>query len=236
MGIRVHKVIGYGLKSTTPDMFYDQGALMVDTYGNQISKNWINVEDIYTKEGFITYLKNHIEYPWLHIRMLEKKRWNINDCIKTNYESENSPIIIIPPGFENWHRYDNSIDFVEETFCHDQKDRLVELQQGIYPFSSMHQNQHGGQLDIKLSCAWWRMQNLILDQDKYQIRQELIQDHIKVHHTLSVSLGFKDYFDAKDNIAPWVPDILRAFCEFTNLFVDSDMINQLRPMMWVYWA
>lgn len=236
MGIRVHKVIGYGLKETTPDMFYDQGAFMMEYSRNQLDTHNESAENIYTKEGFITYLRNHIKVPFLHIRRLETVRWNFYDFFKYDHENDNSPLVIIPPGNKDWHRYNNSIDHVEETYCYDQKNRLIELQQGIYPYSSLHQNQFGKQLDPRVSCAWWREQNNILDQDKYPMKQEHIQHIISIQHGLSKLLGFKDYFDAKDNIAPWVPDIVRAFCNYTNLFVDTDTITKLRPMMWVYWA
>jgi len=211
MGIRVHKVIGYGLKTTTPDMFFDHGVVMSDYNNTERYENFIK------------------DWPGLSISMFKNKNWNLDRHII--YDHENSPILIIPPGYPDWYRYDDSIDFAEETRVYNQQDRIVEFQQGIWPHL-LHQNSKGDKLNPSISHAWWREFNAIKDG---VVLQEHIQEVNKYIESFSKKLGFTSFHDARDNIAPYVPDVVRAFCEFTNIFIDPDTILKLRPMLMVYW-
>lgn len=242
MGIRVHKVIGYGLCDVEldrgkiiDDRFYEQSAFMMEEERNQIDgEHYESPEDVYTKEGFVKYLQSHLDRPYIDVHMINRlKKWDFYRCFIREWEGPlNNVFIVIPPGHSDWYRFDNIIDYIEEGMGRN-GDHLEKLQQGIWPYSSVHQNEKGERLNPMDSCRWWRYYNDILDGN---VDQERVQGMNIVMHCASLLMGFNDFHDARDNIAPYVPDMLKAFCHYTNIFNDPDTVNQLRPMMFTYWS
>lgn len=232
MGTRIHKVIGYGLEKITgydDPIFNPLGA-----FGSirELDDFYMESEEIYTLEGFKAFSKNY--YPSTNYITcgLKDKDWNFWGLFHYDLEfSEITPFVIVSPGYKDWFRFDNIIDYVEENRGID-GNRLEKLQQGIWPFDYMHQNEKGERLNSDYSCAWWRSYNNVLDG---YILQERIQWEISYQDRLSKKLGFSSFHDAKDKITPYVPDIIRAFCDYTNLFNEKETVNLLRPMIYVYW-
>jgi hypothetical protein len=228
MGIRIHKCIGYGLADVKikdyeidDDRFYELGAGM-----NIGDNSWC-------KTDFIKYLKYNSSCQ-LNIHLLSQlKHWELYDSLI--YEPEygiDNIFLIIPPGYTDWDRYDDIIDYVE---CENGRvnNYYKILNQGIFPYSGFHQNQYGKRLNSNYSCEWWRYYNLVLDED---IKQEDISGINLILDQLSKKMGFQNFHDCKDNIRPLVPDIIRLFCEWSNIFIDPMTINQLQPMTYTYWS
>jgi len=228
MGIRIHKCIGYGLidvktknNEIVDDRFYEFGA-------------GINIDDnSWCKTDFIKYLKYNSSCQ-LNIHLLSQlKHLELSDSLI--YEPEygiDNIFLIIPPGYNDWQRYDNIIDYVEFENVRINNSYKI-LNQGIFPYNGFHQNQYGEKLNSNCSCEWWRYYNSILDGD---IKQENISGINLILDQLSKKMGFQNFHDCKNNIRPLVPDIIKLFCEWCNIFVDPMTINQLRPIMYTYWS
>lgn len=247
MGIRIHKALGYGLSDVkvekyriTDDRFFDQSAFMIEIGYNQIDGGYYeSAESIYSLDGYIKYVKSRskIDYRWIiPMKSIGDYRWSLSRNFIHESESElNNVFIVVPPFEKQWYRFDDIIDYVEEDRG-TLGDKLKILQQGIWPFSSMHQDKRdleGKALDMRSSCFWWRMFNSILDGD---VQQEEALTISTLLEYLSKEMGFKSFHDAKDNMIPWIPDRIRYFCEYTNLFNSNETINELRPMLFTYWS
>lgn len=233
MGVRINKILGYGLADVesegyeiADDRFYEYGAAQD-----------AQAREVWTADAFTTYLNNHIEPPILHTRGYDEY-WDITDAIV--YDGEyglDNVWMIIPPGQSDWFRRDDIIDYVEEGHLGAEsgrvEDRFEILQQGIWPYNGLHQNQYGERLNSTYSCAWWRYCNAVKEG---VYAQEDIQDIVIVMDRIAKEMGFKSLHDAKETMVPLIPDIIRAVCEFGNIFTDPATINQLRPMFYVYWS
>lgn len=244
MGIRIHKAIGYGLSDVKVDdefglcdeRFYKRSAFMYARNAHYTNAER-SAEDVYTLQGFIDFCQTHLHKTCALLETHALKRldtWDIDSCFIHETESDlNNVFIVIPPTQSDWYRYNDIIDYIELTNSTTYTDSFKHVQQGIYPYSGVHQNAKGERLKPIKSCSWWRWYNSCLDGD-------IPQEHIQLYNILmdesSRSLGFKDFHDARDNIAPYVPDIVRAFCTYTKLFVDPNMVLRLRPMLYTWWC
>lgn len=140
-----------------------------------------------------------------------------------------SVLCLRPVMMPEWSRYDNTLDWLEETNEHDQKDRVRVLDSGIFPYDG-HMDMRTGER-IKGDVYWWRNTVWNLNDKEF----EPFRNDEKLLDTLADVFGMT-HKEALKNVAPLVPEEIRLLAEFGKLFTSDDVWKQLRPMIYTWWA
>jgi hypothetical protein len=232
MGIRVNKVLGYGIT----DIKLDKNENIIDERTNQ--DILYGIDNYFYIEDFIDYVKeqdnNKISKTLLisNINSLkgnEKIEDNLFNLITYDYEyGSDKTLLITPISCLHWSRRDDTIDYHEETVLYNQRTSIVELKNGIFPWTGSYISRKTGERFTntgnvpKYSIAH---QFMITEPEKDELRLEYAK-----------SLNYKSIDEAEDDIGIFIPDEVRLFCEFTKLFTDNKYINYLKPLLYVYWS
>jgi len=220
VGIRVHKVLGYGIKDLTG---------INDPRINQTA-----LEDIYnrTKEDFIKFLKKQkksgvlgksTKSKWnpnifeidITISFLEKSDWEPCDSVAYDSEGKLSTIVFIPPScYEEWFRYDDMIDYVENMLVLKKPRTSAKIiNKPLYPYLSWMDKNTGLPLNTEEKDAAFIVARF---SDK--------------------NMAFEDklWSEVADKMVPMVPLCVRQYLEFAGIF-SLDHIKDLRPILYTYW-
>jgi hypothetical protein len=67
----------------------------------------------------------------------KKKSENLGRCVlhDMEYGVKNATLFVDPHYFKEWFRYDNTLDWVEETQFHGQRNRFRKVTRGLYPYA-----------------------------------------------------------------------------------------------------
>lgn len=238
MGIRVHKVIGYGLT----DLKCKRNARIKDPRIDPTGYLGVDCEvqeEQFTRKGYIEFLKGlrdsapkgerfpiELELGWWngdHFPRL--KTWEPYESVKHDPEYGLPRVLLVcPPEMtENWQHYDKPIDYYEETLNHKQLNRFQLLPGGAYPYE-------GPFCDIRDGRAL---------KDGIELRRVMTGMYKfkpPVKDEFAKKFGFKDFKEAKKYITPTVPDSVRFLCRYLRLFKDDSTIHTLKPMIYVYWS
>lgn len=235
MGIRVHKLMGYGLTDVKSDKY-------------NIADPRINPEGIfceqereYKVEDFMKFLrqgrrknKEHgfeASFEFAHLRDLKKMRVRLDPRRSFVYDGEyglNNVLVVVPLSHQNeWFRYNDAIDYAEESNRgRVEKDyqcinHVRPIPEGFHPWN----HQYWDQRTFK-RVPWEIMEHKY--SEKFFDEEEL--NIVARHH------GSDTWKELKENIAPIVPECVRLLCEWGNAFTDPSVWTQLRPMIYVYWS
>ena len=259
MGIRIHKDLGYGVDNIQHgkkgwDMqdpridakkFHDLHSKAYEMGGPEILK-WLKNE----KEALIKFHKKHHpakveekpEFYDMDFKFLvhgledhakEKKISDLGSSIVWDGEyGLPNVLLFVPPTCPDWHRYDDMIDYHEETDKNEQANwcRILERSSGIFPWSGrmirfrdpkpgvVPPSKKDDLLTMDASAysqlvGWW---------DKKQ--KPLVQGEALRHF-------LEDY-------RPVLPiDVTAVLWFMRDAFKDVDsFVNELRPMIYVYWG
>lgn len=242
MGIRVTKVMGYGLtdvktrkykiadgriNTKSPLLDWDSDVKPSD-YIDWLEKQNPNEEDF-----------GHFNIDRWYIKETREEGYNWHDKTGvfepaglvhhgTEYMEKN--VLLIRPLFcKDWRRYDDPIDYVEETFRADgegQANWYREIPGGIFPYSGIFMNAKTGDtlksgIDLWRYLTWDSFKKLLTEEQLDKVCQEF---------------GFTDAADARLNCVPAVPECVKDLAEWGKLFKDPDTWKQLRPMIYTYWS
>lgn len=242
MGIRIHKFIGYGLNDLK---FDDQERLIDDRINNDAlgSTTYLDGSDKEYWE-WLEAVNNDREEPWeknfldAHYlkEKIEKKSktdW-IFDCIAHNPEyGRASTIVIRPFSCKDWSRYDDVIDYMEETYLYEPSKkysympRVDVFKHGIYPFNALYMDVRTGErLDSNI-MPWIRARSANEDEAPYD--SSTLDELAKI-------VGFDNHQEADENVAPVVPLEIQDIANYLKLFTDDKVLTQLRPMLYTYWG
>lgn len=141
---------------------------------------------------------------------------------------EKNVLLIRPLFFEDWRRYDDPLDYIEETFKSDdgQINWYREIPGGIFPYSGSFMNAKTGDylkngIDLWRYLTWDSFKNILTEDQFDKVSQEF---------------GFNDTADARINLKPIVPECVKDLCEWGKLFKDPGAWKQLRPLIYTYWS
>jgi hypothetical protein len=238
VGIRVHKVLGYGLtdvktrkwkiadgriNSKSPLFDYDTEA----TFDNYI--DWL--KEKYSTDESRTASFN-MDMWYVREREEEGFDWykktgafTFCDLIHRGENTMKNVLLIRPLAASDWSRYDDPIDWIEETYDREdgQSNWYKTLSDGIFPYSGTYMNAHTGEgvkdgMELH-RCFTWEGWDKLYNVD-----------------ALVKACGFADVDDARQNLVPKVPASIRDLCEWGKLFTRDDVWRQLRPMLYTYWS
>lgn len=223
MGIRVKKIVGYGLTDLKHDEDGQPDDDRLDPEGYLLSD--CEDQERWTVKGYHEFLTRHGCAPFdkkpytpfmdmmiFHTGTANKKPHQLDDVWgpwnSVLHDGEfgiPSVVVVVPFCMAvrgeggRWSRYDDIIDYCEETTGYDQLRRVVELRNGIHPFDGQFENLDGTHLDV------WEM----------LVRRD--------------TQGRNDYRVS-------VPNEVRALCGYLKLFKDIETARALKPLLYVYWS
>lgn len=241
MGIRVTKVMGYGLtdvktrkwkiadgriNAKSPLLDWDTEATLDDYM------DWLEAQPKSKPDdlGFnidLWYVKDRKEegFSWKDRAGVREPR----DLVHHGIEYMEKNVLLIRPLFcKDWDRRDDPIDYVEEGFKFADTDTGTtnwyrEIPGGIFPYSGSFMNAQTGE-GLKDGITLWRCLTWKGWDTMYDVDE------------VSKKFGFADAEDARQNLVPTVPECVKDLVKWGKLFTNDDVWKQLRPMIYTYWS
>lgn len=234
MGLRINKVIGYGLTDvTTEDM------RIVDP---RINPDSILLDKSRTRTA-------EPDYPqWLAERhpddlevQMERQLLESRDpdeAYKTvTWEGEYGlphVLVVRPADSPNWHRYDHPIDYEEAAIRGEDPPYVHRTVGNIHPYEGIYMDARTGERIVGEQAdrvrVWRRLVHAA--PEKWPSEGQRTESLNRVAR----ALGFADHAEAERGIAPLVPDEIRRLCAWGELFTAPEVCLQLRPLLYVYHA
>lgn len=232
MGIRVHKMIGWGLTDVVHMDFHPNDP--------RINPDSPLLRYEATLEQYLAYLERRKGQDPDYSLRLELS--TLTRAEKPNpfepqrafaYDGEYGlPWVLCmrPVWMPDWSRYDNIIDWVEETHIKNPKgenglDHIQVLPHPIYPFNGIYMDDRSGE---RITANG--LMNFIRLKDHLGQLQKHDQDN------LARELTGMGWDEATEHVVPMVPWEIRRLADCFDLFTGPDVWMQLRPMMYVYWS
>lgn len=240
MGIRIHKILGYGLTDVVADE--ENWDLRNDPRFDPDGWLFSHDENEFHHEGFTTHIKEKIEttdeddHDRFSLRMLlhtlnetKKQDFYCGDGVIHDMEYGDSNVIIfVPPGHGDWQRYDSILDYYDPTNLDEDggiANSVININRPLWPYESY--------VNIKT------MPPKRLTGCRFEL------------YTSMRSLGIEKYLDPEkafaelgvDNeeefnkfIVPIIPIELIELIKYLKIFKNEEDIYQLRPMIYGYWG
>jgi hypothetical protein len=245
---RINKAIGYGLT----DLQFANTTL-TDARINQDSP-LVRMELVPTVEGLTKYVEwvaehscsienvdgdpvvGNSDFHAIRKRLTGKaessRLGELERCFIYNADYGLGNVIVLRPWTcPDWHRRDDMIDAVSDTYVDGSPGAYVShvstLRSGLYPFAGYMHRETGECLPHEV-FPWMRADYAYTHGDSSMTVRKL--------NLLSEAVGFADYDDAKDKIVPAVPDEIRDLAAYWQLFTDEHVWKQLRPLLYTYWS
>lgn len=231
MGIRVKKMLGYGLTNVKVKDKYT-----LDDPRINAQSPLLRHEDVPSVGSYLKWVRNQQDRdyghdPWILHERDRRRFGELDDCVRWEPEYGLANVLCIRPlSCPDWYRSDDIMDYIEETALKAESakmERVRRLQVGIYPWSGSYMDWRTGTRIGSEVMTWVRIRNSPGARTP-EGRQAL--------EICAQALGYKDHAQAVRYIVPVVPGEIRAIAEFGNLFTSPEVILQLRPMLYVYWS
>lgn len=240
MGIRIHKKIGYGLDDVQYQdiKIVDQRFNLEDGY---FAFDCEDQEEIFSGSKFFEHLEKRVEneqkeknismllFDFCYLKDLNLKEFDFFDYITYDSEFGLKNVILFQTFSEDWTRYDNIIDYVEETENR-QKNNYKILKRPIYPYENWINLKTG--LDyLEVDGKRLRLVELLRAVNYFEefVDIEVDEEYLK-------TFGFDSIEDVKNNIKPAVPEIIKEYCKWLKIFKDEKIVDTLKPMVYNYWS
>lgn len=237
MGIRVNKVLGYGLTDVREHddsrVNWDSVLLSYDRASGEDYLRWL-----YGKRSKV---KQSSWYPFsLDFAMLREdpklRQKNLYDAVV--YDPEyglNNVLVLRPLSCGDWHREDDSIDYMTETFLLDAsaESRVETFTAGIHPFNGVYMDARTGERLDQKATTWVRIRSSLEESGEDLGPAERLEALDGVTRDLTT---FQSWAEASEHIAPYVPEEVQDIAEFGSLFTGPLVWTQLRPLLYTYWA
>lgn len=226
MGIRVHKILGWGLTDVKcehakqpedPRINNESLTRVWDQSNDEMLSAYLSFLDETQESDFGTLDK------WmLSNRSKEDRKLHMSDCIAFDSEYGLPNVLCLRPlACDDWSRFDDTIDYTIETYLSEDPltNRVEILQHPPYPYNALYMDKRTG-VRVPNEIMWW-------------IRHRSAG---KESDELAKLGGFNSHAEADENIAPIVPQEIRDLSQFLGLFTSDDVWMQLRPMLYTYWS
>lgn len=240
MGIRINKMVGYGLA----DVAVADGKI-TDPRVNACSP-LLTYDYEATTDAFLAWLDgrgdddSRVEASTLRSLTVDRadaRRIDPLSAVVSNLEYGLPNVLCVRPMWmPDWHRSDDTIDWIEETYLGPDRQepinpRVDVLPHGIYPYSGSYMDARTGQrLDHSVmnwirAVSSGRADTELLDMLAMTIRPRGGGEAL-----------FTGRADAQQHVAPSIPETIALLAEWGRLFTDPSVVLQLRPMRYVWWA
>ena len=240
MGIRIHKLLGYGLSDVVAEE-YDIQDSRFNLEDGYFAYDAYEQEEKFTYANFIQHLKKVMEEDKqrkgismlsfeIHDFETEKKKKNIYDLIHHNGEFGLPNVVLFQTGAKDWSRYDNIIDYMEDTHNVDSIENKVTIfDRPIYPYESW--------TNLKTGLTYFEKDGKRLQPfELLRAVNWMIEEKQDINIEYLKSFGFDSIEDVKKNVVPMVPEMIVELCKYLKVFKDDATILQLKPMIYTYWG
>lgn len=228
MGVRIHKILGWGLRYTK---YTDDPRLNEEVLGGdvQISKKEI-LEYIDSKDSIWKGSSKLFEHE------LKEDLYDLYDFLHFGPEYTHRPFLIFSLRGSDHYRYDDIIDYYDVTPEEYRVKMIVDDANqvaGIYPYYN-YINRHTGQsIERVYPSQRWMLTNAYM---------RLLKDDPKNISKIDSSIGeefgkfgIHSLIDYQRNIGVEVCPILDALIELSGIFKDPKLKYRLKPMLVTYW-
>lgn len=239
MSTRLYKRIGYG---------YAHSVTSADDLGS-VSK-MLNTESFLLKEENLPFKnmqdawKDFADFAdnWLTTqddRTIILDSWWIRECIKksqqlpliydvvrqTDEEDKSSDAIILTPLLliNNWTRFDDAIDYIEENSIaqnYTLESEVHTFNDGIYPYNTYIRKDTLELIDHNSIMPWIRARNDNQDYPDY----------------FAQKAGFSSHAEALELVIPNPPADLVALALWGKLFINDDDAYRMSPIYYKWWG
>lgn len=242
MGIRIHKVLGYGLsdvktnssgeindprinaKSPLVNWRESKSKKDLTSYLDFVAKKIDADPDDFDADFELFFLRAQIENP-------SKEMPNPYDTVTHEGEGGMERVLMLTPIMElkEWQRSDDTIDYYEDHLNNPDvgSPSLKLIEGGIYPYSGAgYVNARTGE-----KVNWGGLDVLKFVKKEYEagkIAKGEYQSFIE-------NIGFESEADMDKNLCPKVPEPIKLLIEWGKLFTSPETIYQLRPYLYTYW-
>lgn len=229
MGIRINKVIGYGL-----DDVVTENGVITDSRINPDSPLLTGIDE--GGDDYWAYLEKAAEagdedaehdlLMWTAFGRDADTRWLVTHQAECGLPNV---LVVRPVGFPAWRRHDDPIDYQEEVLRDDHPDpRVVRPLGGLHPFNGQHMDvRTGKRIEGTMVNTWRRVVNSTSENE---------ESRLAALDLLARGLGYADHAEAERFVAPFVPHEIRHVCAWGGLFTSEEVCLQLRPLIYTYWA
>ena len=160
------------------------------------------------------------------------------DNTEYQFEGHDDPkgILLLQPymSADLWTHHDNGIDYAESqqkaVDAEDSNPMAVEvlhLDYAQYPYNGIYVDSRTME---SVNAQYWH-----IARDTYSRKAENPEEAQKAADLIAQHLGYADYAEAHNFIAPEIPPEMVHLAEWLNLFHDISDIHTLRPMIVTYW-
>jgi hypothetical protein len=252
MGVRIHKVLGYGLIDVKPDKYDILGDSRFNPDGYfGIDQELANEED-FTQEKYIEYLQKQkaifeeqceknenpenlsckyeatmdlaIDSHFFQRLKLQGKTWDISKCFayQSEYGMPNVMCVVGSCFCESHNRYADDIDYYEER---------IKKPESINYYNVLPQGIYPYEgLYFNKNTG----EELHCDIAGYFYLKEV--ERFERAEIIAKSFGFDNGKHLEESVKPVIPDPIKAICKFAKIFKDDKTILDLIPILYVYWA
>lgn len=248
MSIRIHKVLGYGLKDIIvkngiindprfKNINEDESLCEKIENGSNILFEKLNSGDLESFQEEFTSIISQVSmrpdifdiaslYGMVKYSLIKKDEYPIKPSDKNvhyDFESSNNVIVFTPPENPDYHRYDDSIDYYDSVSREKEEsaNRYKELDRGIYPYCG-YENIIGKEKIEIADAISFKNADYISDSD-YSIIMKYNPDN-KLKDILKNNYRFK------------VPSSILLITWYADVFTDwAKTITELKPAIYEYW-
>lgn len=236
MGIRIHKILGYGFVNLKPnDNRINPNGILGEQYDHSLSFT-----------GFLKHCKIIVDNDKQFKRSELHVLINNTDCHNTKmdniltYDPEDgdpSIFCITPPENTDWQRSDDIIDHYNE-YTQDKYEPISYakvLTVPIYPYNGYINKNTGKPVNtlIRELIYQFRHAEIELHKPSHLLTAKEHENAVIMWENSLKQLDCSLHWTEKWNVA--IPDTVIEFCRYTKLFNDDSTIYSLQPMIYTMW-
>jgi hypothetical protein len=246
MGIRVHKVLGWGLYNLEPGergaedprVNWESPLVKYEGLSGQEYFRWLEAKRRASQDSFM------FSMDWAVLAHSEGfAERNLQDCFTYQPEFGLPEVLMLTPfSRPDWRRSDDTIDYLTESYqlpgegirepaMKDQPDHVAVLPNAPYPFNGMFMDKRTGER-LSKSLDWVRIWNSL---GRHRIFEEGSEQR-RMLDLLAQAAGLAGHDEAAEVVVPLVPDEIRDLAEFGQMFTGPDVWLQLRPLLYTFWG
>lgn len=244
MGIRIKKVLGYGLV----DVALNEDGEITDYRFTQEWKDdpWGD-EHEKTIEGYMKFSKRKQEeseekvlprdiHLFPQTNFIGGKEPRLDDFLTLDTEYGLPNVVVFTPiTGTQWKRYDDQIDYYEEKANghYSVEPHVSVLDVPLYPYDNYINNETGEWAENNIREWIYMIRNIRMDM-KHRPNSEKIDTQSELLKIALKELGCEANWQEKWNVA--IPEQIIDYCDYMNVFTDRSTIFKLQPMIYVYWS
>jgi hypothetical protein len=227
MGIRVHKMMGYGLTDVVendPRINWDSPLFRYELDKDEHVDEYLEQ----LKEDEVTALDAMMVRQQRAGKLPRTGRYEVQSCFEwgTSDGGLENVLCVRPLTMDDWYRYDDIMDYAEQTYFsdgHDQHDDVKVSHYALYPFDSYMDARTGNRIKSDI-YTWLRAVN------------GKLTENLEALDVLARHGGFGSHAEALENCVAYVPEEIRNLCKYAGVFTDPATALTLRPMLYTWWA